>query len=75
MMRNPTKGGPFRTDRGQWGKAGRDDPGAGLNMKGKQETVGIPRENRYTKMEMYQVSNLNTLSSDAQGGFLFDRPN
>jgi hypothetical protein len=53
-------------NRGQGGKTGQDDPGTGLNMKGIQEIFGIPRENRYTKMEMYQVSNLNTLTSRAQ---------
>jgi hypothetical protein len=52
---------------GHWGKAGQDDPGARLNMKGIQETFGITRENRYTKMKMYQLSNLYILSSEVQG--------
>jgi len=60
---------------GQWGKAGQDDPGARLNMKGIEETFGITRENRYTKMKMYQLSNLYILSSEVQGWVLVDRPN
>ena len=62
-------------DSGQWGKAGQDDHEAGLNMKGIQETFGITRENRYTKMKMYQLSNLYILLSEAQGWVLVDRPN
>jgi len=60
---------------GQWGKAGQDDPGAGLNMKGKQEAFGIPRESRYTKMEMYQLRQFAYSLIRCTGGVQVDRPN
>lgn len=40
---------------GQWVKAGQDNHWAWLNMKGIPDMFGIPRESRYTKMEMYQL--------------------
>jgi hypothetical protein len=39
---------------------------------GKTKKEEATPENRYTKMEMYQLSKLFILMLDIQGGFLFD---
>ncbi len=38
----------------------------------KQKNRGATPENRYTKMEMYQLSKLFILMPDVEGGALFD---
>jgi hypothetical protein len=56
------------------GISGDDHPMAWFNLKGLPKIYRETRESRYIKMEMYQLGNLYTLSSDMQGGILVDRP-